>query len=325
MKSSALCFLALATVLSRDSPRCPLRSSRLISPASSTAMLPATTTTLSASPRRPQKRTPASCAGGSSARATPWIAREPGDTARRRLIVATYSLELLHATLDTEWRTFEGLIERHCDAFRKGPSPRPPNGRGFSRPWRWPGASRRQTRAPGSHLTHAEARFPDEPRFKIARAAAFAFDIDGAPGGGVDDAIDRFAKLTALDVRARRSRSPHRPSRLGARKPADALEHARQAIRVAHEPGVAYLAHMLAGRALEKLEDFDGATREYRLAIDAMPGAQSATTTLAALLFSRDQPGEASELVERSLALHARDDDPWRLVRLTASTGATAI
>jgi len=100
---------------------------------------------------------------------------------------------------------------------------------------------------------------------------------------------------------------------LGARKPADALDHARQAIRDAHEPGVAYLAHMLAGRALEKLEDFDGATGEYRLAIDALPGAQSATTTLAALLFSRDQPGEASALVERSLALHARDDDPWRL------------
>jgi tetratricopeptide (TPR) repeat protein len=100
---------------------------------------------------------------------------------------------------------------------------------------------------------------------------------------------------------------------LGAKKPADALEHAQNAIRTAHEAGIAYLAHMLAGRALEKLDDTDGAIHEYRLAIDAMPGAQSATTTLAALLISRDRPGEASDFVDRSLAQHPRDDDPWRL------------
>jgi hypothetical protein len=71
---------------------------------------------------------------------------------------------------------------------------------------------------------------------------------------------------------------------------------------------------MLAGRALEKLEEFRRRDpRSTRLAIGALPGAQSATTTLAALLFSRDQTSEASELVERSLTLHARDDDPWRL------------
>jgi len=241
-----------------------------------------------------------------------WIAARSGDQVRRRLIVATYSLELLNATLDTEWRTFESLIERNCNIFRRGPVS------DAERTWylaavALQGRVQNQTRAGGSHLNHAELRFPDEPRFRIARAAARAYSVDGAPGSRVDDSVERFAKLLAEPTIQAEAEVHIGHLWLGAKKPADALDHAQKAIRTAREPGVAYLAHMLAGRALEKLDDVSGAIREYRLALDTMPGAQSATTTLAALLFSRDQPREASELVDRSLELHGTDDDPWRL------------
>jgi len=242
-----------------------------------------------------------------------WIAAKSGDEVHRRLIVATYSLELLNATLDTEWRTFEGLIERSCSAFRRGPISAPSERTWYLAAVALQGRVQNQTRAGGSHLSHAELRFPDEPRFRIARAAARAYDVDGAPGSRVDDSIARFVALLS-DASITAEAEVHIGHLwLGAKKPADALDHARKAIGTAREPGIAYLAHMLAGRALEKLDDPEGAIREYRLAIDTVPGAQSATTTLAALLFARNRPAEAAELVHRSLELHGTDDDPWRL------------
>lgn len=242
-----------------------------------------------------------------------WIAREPYDALRRRLIVATYSLELINATVDTEWRTFESLIERHCNFLRRAPVASPSERTWYLAAVALQGRAQDQTRAPGSHLDHAERRFPDEPRFQIARAARAAFTVDGAPGSRVDDSVARFATLLTLPAVQAEAEVHIGHLWLGAKKPADALDHAQKAIQFASEPGVMYLARTLAGRALEKLDDPEGAIREYRLALAAIPGAQSATTTLAALLFSRDRPGEGAELVEESLRLHATDDDPWRL------------
>jgi tetratricopeptide (TPR) repeat protein len=94
-----------------------------------------------------------------------------------------------------------------------------------------------------------------------------------------------------------------------------ALAHLDQA-----EPGsdtfVAYLQHVLRGRALEGLGRENDAVAEYRLAHEAAPHAQTAALALVGALVRENQPLEAAALVRDAVTtplpdFNLADFDPW--------------
>ena len=91
-----------------------------------------------------------------------------------------------------------------------------------------------------------------------------------------------------------------------------ALPPLEQALTQTQEPFLLYLANYLRGRAFEMLQRTADAETAYRDALVAMPRAQSASISLAALLFADGRRKEAAtyaaESVRGELPL-----DPWRM------------
>ena len=89
-----------------------------------------------------------------------------------------------------------------------------------------------------------------------------------------------------------------------------ALPQLEQALAKTQEPFLLYLANYLRGRAFEMLQRTADGERAYRDALVAMPRAQSASISLAALLFADGRRKEAAtyaaESVRGELPL-----DPW--------------
>jgi len=75
-------------------------------------------------------------------------------------------------------------------------------------------------------------------------------------------------------------------------------------------PCQAYHAHFLRGRVDEEDNRIADAANDYRHALRLMPSAQSAVSSLAALLWLQDRPAEATTRVGRELA-EPRGPDPW--------------
>ena len=76
---------------------------------------------------------------------------------------------------------------------------------------------------------------------------------------------------------------------------------------------VTYLAHYFAGQALERLHRPADAETSYRSALVAVPRAQSASFSLAALIAARGSRAEAAALVTESVSASPRPIDPWRV------------
>ena len=78
------------------------------------------------------------------------------------------------------------------------------------------------------------------------------------------------------------------------------------------DPFTRYLECFLAGRAHGTLGDRPAAEKDYRSATAVVPGAQSATVALAALLFTSDSRDEAFEIMETAFSMAVPVRDPWR-------------
>jgi tetratricopeptide (TPR) repeat protein len=92
-----------------------------------------------------------------------------------------------------------------------------------------------------------------------------------------------------------------------------ALEHARNAARLATDTRPRYLGFLMAGLALEQLGQRDEARISYWQALDSLPTGQTAALLLASLNEDGGTiPQTVAALVSRSLAPPGRDD-PWRL------------
>ena len=78
------------------------------------------------------------------------------------------------------------------------------------------------------------------------------------------------------------------------------------------DPFVVYLAHYFRGRAFEMLDRKSDAEDAYRRALDTMPRAQSASISLAVLLFAGGQRNEAVVRTAESLR-SVLAPDPWRM------------
>jgi tetratricopeptide (TPR) repeat protein len=298
-----------------------------------------------------------------------WVDRVPGDRPRRVLVAAAFALETQYIRAERGgWLRSDGeppctgscVLEWACALLQSRGAPDPVERTwllatvalaGGVREWGFlhapltPPAPRTQVRG---HLIHALARFPDEPRFRLARAVAIASRLAVLPemeapregeltgpawssteivrvvGPGVSLVGDIRAaqqdhartQLTSLlgdpsvgaEARLRLAYLDFR-----ARAYQDARKEALEAGESATDADIKYSARYLAAQAAQALGDLKGAEALLASALEVRPHSQSATLALAALKYRRGDVEPAYALVESSFRERAGDDDPWRM------------
>jgi hypothetical protein len=90
-----------------------------------------------------------------------------------------------------------------------------------------------------------------------------------------------------------------------------ALEHFAAIENGTTDPYLRYMGRFLTGRIHELDRRGDDAETAYRAALEIVPSAQSATASLASLLFTTNRRAEAAALVERGLTVSSDVPDPW--------------
>jgi len=267
-------------------------------------------------------------------------ARGPAEAAHRRLVIAAFALELAHARMHDAWRDLWPVLKWACDVIRQG---EPSEG---ERLWhlaaialgegrrRWealidPSYSfvdrsnmtpryiqvRRNDADVHEHVSHAQERFPDDPRLRFADEFVDALRYgarwrrEPARPAGVlgthrrEQQAELIGRLQALaadpEVGGAAELWTGLILLLELDRPADVMAHLEAASR-SSDPFVASLARYAAGRAFESAGDLDAAERHYRRALDALPRVQSVSLSLSALLLSSGRPDEAYEIMRRS-------------------------
>jgi tetratricopeptide (TPR) repeat protein len=186
-------------------------------------------------------------------------------------------------------------------------------------------------RPPATHLMHALERFPDDPHFQLSRIVAWTWGRDGEPIRNVrarDDSdrprtVRRAPQLEAIVALEPLTAVPDVAAdawmRIGlvhfsVSDFAAALRAFETALPIATGPAMKYLAHLNAGRALERLQRQEDAMRAYQQALAIIPDAESATVALTSLQFMRDEREAAVSAIDRVFNRRPVADDPGRLV-----------
>jgi hypothetical protein len=167
----------------------------------------------------------------------------------------------------------------------------------------------------------ALARFPDEPRFLLARAIAAdqrstttgASRVPGTVSNRPTlDAVRRQYEAligmpdVAAEARVRLAWLLHRMGRH-----ADALAQLDDADSEAMDGSLRYLRHLFSGHVIGALGRLDDATVAYRAARAIAPNAQSAQVALMNGLLSRGDRAGAEAMAERIQAERSTEFDPW--------------
>jgi hypothetical protein len=277
-----------------------------------------------------------------------WLkAADPAQVRNRRLAAATLALDLAHVGLHTEWRVLSPLVEWGCALVRQNPAGQSEHA------WHLAsvalaGAARdtsflidppisRGTERVFKHLNHAEDQFPADPRWRLARAMALAFNrmsegvrddggstawpVAGVSNGDIDfrrlratsRTIEAFTDLLAVPSVAAEAHLHLGHQRFIARQLEQALFHYQEAGRLSEDPQIRYLAYFLAGRLFELRRVPVQAERHYRMALDILPNTQSAATAVAAARFIQGVPAESYGILEAAFSSNPRPPDPWRL------------
>jgi tetratricopeptide (TPR) repeat protein len=274
-----------------------------------------------------------------------WIGT--GDHAvRRRRAAAAFVLELTRARLESDWRLLRDLVEWTCGDLRAAG---PPDD--FERAWHdaalalagrardriWllgeipylPGQKPRRmperSDSPG-HLVHVAERLPDSSSIRLEWIMAWTWGRDREPtrnfgAGGIPVVFGRRERQ--LDALTALRSLVHDPA-VGAEASLRVayLEfilgdypaaHATAAATASVTPTVQYVAHVIAGRALDQMQQADAARQAYERALAALPAGESASLALAAIRFAGDDRADISTLMDRALVRMRDGDDPWRL------------
>lgn len=261
------------------------------------------------------------------------------DWNRRRLAAATFALEAARAGEWREWKWIQNipvptlswkpaplLLEWGCALVREEPPPRP-----IERVWQLaalavaqrsedaqfligitalaeatPAPPRRHpedvvnTKDEIGHLTHAMARFLDEPRFVLAQAIArerytpsesitLYMQLADVPGIGGEARV----RLGAMHLRRGRW--------------SEALGHFERAERLTRDPWVLHLLWTFRGQALARTGKDREAIAAYRTARAIYPGGQTAALLLAEALFKvgerADSQSAAASILDTSGAV----------------------
>lgn len=269
-----------------------------------------------------------------------WIAaRGPAEVDRRELAAATFALEAGRAGSLGDWKLVQNfirleniywrapaqLVEWGCTLLRARQTPRP-----IERTWHLasvavvdrvgdfefligsPFEGRANPKDEIKHLEHAATRFPQERRFALAQGIAIEWRLFPNRRSGAKEAQQVFESLVDDEwVGAEASvRLGYMTLRSGSAP--GALRLFDQAEQRTREPYVVFLARYFRGLALERQQNADSAERAYRGALAVVPGAQSASFSLAALLARRGSRAEAATFVDSALNTSPRPVDPWR-------------
>jgi Ca-activated chloride channel family protein len=264
---------------------------------------------------------------GDLLRAAPtWIrARGAGEESRRRLAAASYLVEFLgsHARDIALWQEGQSASEAFewaCSLLRRGP-PLP------AERW-WHVASIALLEHSGAvatllrHLDHAEGRFPDEPRWILARAVAEELrtwperrdeSVLSIPRDVADRITAGFTRASMHETLKSEAQLRWGYFELRRGQVDAALAHFEQ-VGTPTDIHLRYWLHLFRGRALEQANRLKDAIASYQLAMSDVP-AQSAALALGAALVEDRRPSEAAALVIRTLAVQPAPPDPWDTYR----------
>jgi tetratricopeptide (TPR) repeat protein len=271
---------------------------------------------------------------------------------RRRLAAATLALDLAHTGLFTQWKVLRSLVEWGCTLVRQNPAGQSEHdwhlasvalaGGALDKDFLIESPYNPEPSRVFKHVNHAEAHFPADPRWRLARAMALAFGrmSEGVrdDGGSTSAVLASAAALpvSAMEVLQKRREasrqiltefeklldvsgiSPEAHLHLGhqrfvLRELDMALHHYQEAARLSDDPHVQYLAYFLAARLFEARKEPVDAARHYRRALEILPNVQSAATAVAAARFVDGAPDEAYGILESAFSTNPRPPDPWRL------------
>jgi tetratricopeptide (TPR) repeat protein len=163
-----------------------------------------------------------------------------------------------------------------------------------------------------NHLEHSAARFPYERRFALAQGIAAEWRLFPQRRAGSVEAQQIFEKLKDEEGVGAEASVRLGVMQLRSNNVAAALTLFDAADEHTREPYVVYLARYFRGQALEKQKNNADAEAAYRDALAAIPGAQSASFALSALLARRGVRTEAARIVDAALTTTPRPIDPWR-------------
>jgi tetratricopeptide (TPR) repeat protein len=248
-----------------------------------------------------------------------WLKQEPVDARRREL--AAFALEAGFAQA-VQGLAAGKLVEWGCLQIRRISKPGE-----FEQRWHLAAfAALGGAIDPVSlerHVAHVKFQFPTEPRLAYERAlasellAADVFTRRKASAGDVAErnaeAAKRFREATSSADRAVQAESWLRLGRVEmARGRLDeAMSALDQAETMLSDPALKYLALLFRGMTLERLKQTDAARKAFESALVQRPGAHSATTALASLLFRAGDRTEADRLMTALLARSQLVPDPW--------------
>ena len=258
---------------------------------------------------------------------TQWI-RAGGEALEptRRIQLATFVLEFLSVQDNFEyWRYHDApadLFEWASGLVRNGPA------RPEERLWHLAGISLLERFGASwlleIHLGYARARFPDEPRFLLARAVSVEMqlwpqhrDEQGfvVPEEMLARLLGRYQDAIGNSVVRQEAHLRLGYIELLRGRVKEALTDFDRA-GTPDDPMLRYMLHLLRGKALTAARKHDEAIASFRLAFNEAPYAQSATLALGAALVTRGQHNEAAALTSRMLALPAPSFDPWIIYTL---------
>lgn len=250
-----------------------------------------------------------------------WIAAKgAGDANRRRLVAATFALDVAASRLVTEPRDVPPLVEWGCEQVRK----------------RLPSAEERQWHvaalalleglgdpaAVDAHLAHAATRAANEPRVAYARAwLADARTATVHPRQPVEASAPYPDALAATWVAL--ASTPDLAGdawlRVGfyqmlAGRHADARATLGRATLVSQDPDIRALAALFAAwSAVRANAPPASAVASLRESLAAAPHSRTAAVWLARLLAVSGDAAGAERVAETSLGTDAGSPDPWRL------------
>lgn len=135
--------------------------------------------------------------------------------------------------------------------------------------------------------------------------------VDAAVGRLINDAVARFALAAANPETAADARLRTAHLQLAMHRPSDAFATLAAIEITTREGWLVYLARVLRGQALERMQRPDDAISSFRDALKIGPNGQSATMSLSTLLYRRGQRDEAEALVQSLLAETDPISDPW--------------
>ena len=250
-----------------------------------------------------------------------WVLADGADfVAHRRMVLATFALEVASAGLETQWERSKQILEWTCARLRKEKTVDQNETTWFEAALALTEGAR-DLDALRVHIAHMTSRVPNAPRLTLAQAFVAETEywddvmmpsIPGASRVTPDAAAKALER--ALAQPATRAEAH---LRLGyflsaLNRPDEALVHLQQVDPI-DDPGQRYLAQLFAGWIHERRKDHPAAVAAFTAAVAAVPKAPVASTALALRLYSAGERSEAQRVMQDATGASPPVVDPWRI------------